>query len=100
MRGPHELAGPITRLEDFDEIYRLMHSTEATVSCDCCSIIKLNPHIPNLALLFVQTTLDLLELFIQLLKASTHLLLHLFRQSIRLRPYFVKLRRNKFTLTK
>ena len=81
VRSPHELVRVTTRPEDFDEIDKLMHSTEAAVSSDCCSVLELNFNIPNLALLLIKATVDLLEPFI-------HLLLHL-----------TKLRCNEITLT-
>lgn len=50
MKGPPENVGIISRFEDFDVIERLMHSTEAAVSGDCCSILNLDFNIPDLAL--------------------------------------------------
>ena len=107
MRGPHEQVGVTSRLEDFDEIDRLMHSTEAAVSGDCCSILKLDFNIQNLTPLLIKQSIHLLEapihLHLQLFKSSTHLLeafIHLFEAFIHLLLHFAKLRCNKFTLTK
>lgn len=99
MRGPHELVEVTTRLEHFDEIDRMMHPTEAAVSGDSCSVLELDFIIPNLALLLIKATVDVLGTFIHLLEASIHLLLHLFKPSIYLLFQFAKRRRNKLTLT-
>ena len=100
MGGPHKIVEFISKLEDFDEIDRLMHSTEAAVSGDCCSILKLDFNIPNLVLLLVKATVDRLKPFLHLFKPSIHLLLDLLEAFIHLLLHFAKLRCNKPTLTK
>lgn len=92
MRGPHKRVGVTARLADSDEIDRLMHSNETTVSGDCYSVFKVNFNIPNLALYLIKAKVDFPEPFI-------HLFFYLFKSSIRLFLHFAELRRNKLTST-
>lgn len=62
MRSPRELVGISSRLKNFNKINRLMHSTKAAISCDCCSVLKLDFNIRNLIILFVEATVDPLNL--------------------------------------
>jgi hypothetical protein len=107
MRCPHKLIGVTNRLEGFDEIDRLMHSTEAAIPSDCCSVLNLSFNIPDLALLLIEATIDLLKPSIHLCESSIHLLLQLCKSSIhllfhqfKLLVYSTKLRSNKLTLVK
>jgi hypothetical protein len=91
MRCSHKFISVTNRLKGFNEINRLMYSTEAAVSGDCCSVLKLSFNILDIALLLIEAmidlgklSVDLLELLLHLCKPSIHLLLHLCKPSIQL----------------
>ena len=86
IRGPYEFVGVIGRLKDYNKTDRLIHSTEAAIFDDRCSILKLEFKILYVTLLFINVAVDLL---FDLLKLCIHLLLHLLKPCIHLFEAFI-----------
>ena len=109
MRNLYELI-IITKLKNFDQINRLIYSTETAVSDNYCGVFDLNFNIsnlvfniPDLALLYIKTTVDFFELyfyfFLYFFELFVYFFFYFFESSVYFLLYLAELKGNKYTLT-